>query len=453
MTAVPGALLQTWRQADIAEGFTLAAVGDLVLDSALSARLEARSPRLLELLRASDVTFGNFETTALDLASFDGWPEAQPGGTWFISNPEVPADLRRMGFNMVSRANNHATDWGVAGMRVTDTLLTAADIVHAGTGNSLAAARTARRLTIPAGRVTLVAATSTFPEISRAADPSGQVPGRPGVSALRTKRSIIVSEEQLEVLAAIRGPSALPPATKQGPDDAVTLADVRFVAGAHADLSHSGLTYTLHNGDRDAVMREIRQAKQTSDFTIFSLHAHEPGNGFAHPADFTPELAKTAIDTGADAVVCHGPHRLRGIEIHQGRPVFYSLGNFFFMQNTQYPLTPEAWTLAAAIPQTTTEAELIEHKRGTGMFADRACYESVVATSRFNRSGELATVELHPIELHWDGPRDADRGIPTLANPDAGQRILGKLRELSQQYGTDIQIHDGVGVIAVRPAR
>ena len=444
MTPVRGTLSKTWRLANVPEGFTLVTVGDLVLDSALSARLEARSPHLLELLRASDVTFGNFETTALDLATFDGWPEAQPGGSWFISTPEVPTDLRRMGFDMVSRANNHATDWGVAGMRATDALLTAAGIVHAGTGNSLAAARAARQLTVSAGRVALVAAASSFQETSRATDPSGTVPARPGVNALRAERSVIVSDEQLAVLADIRKPSA----GALWPDGAVTLAGTRFVAAAPSDLAQSGLTYTLHTRDRDAVLREIRQAKQTSDFTVFSLHAHEPGNGFAHPPTFMRELAKAAIDNGADAVVGHGPHRLRGIEIHRSRPVFYSLGNFFFMGNTQHPLTPDAWARAAADAQVTTEAELLEYKRATSAFADRVCYESVVAVSRFDGSGELVTVHLHPIELHWDGPRDADRGIPQLASEDAGNRILEELRELSRPYGTEIQVRDGLGVIA-----
>ena len=34
------------------------------------------------------------------------------------------------------------------------------------------------------------------------------------------------------------------------------------------------------------------------------------------------------IDAGADAVVGHGPHVLRGVEFYKGRPIFYSLGNF-----------------------------------------------------------------------------------------------------------------------------
>lgn len=38
--------------------------------------------------------------------------------------------------------------------------------------------------------------------------------------------------------------------------------------------------------------------------------------------------ARAVIDAGADAVVGHGPHVLRGVEFHRGRPIAYSLGNF-----------------------------------------------------------------------------------------------------------------------------
>jgi len=38
--------------------------------------------------------------------------------------------------------------------------------------------------------------------------------------------------------------------------------------------------------------------------------------------------ARAVVDAGADAVVGHGPHVLRGIELYRGRPIAYSLGNF-----------------------------------------------------------------------------------------------------------------------------
>ena len=51
-------------------------------------------------------------------------------------------------------------------------------------------------------------------------------------------------------------------------------------------------------------------------------------------ADFIIPMARRWIDAGADAFVGHGPHTLRAIEIYKGKPIFYSLGNFFFTYST-----------------------------------------------------------------------------------------------------------------------
>jgi hypothetical protein len=51
-----GKLSPAWRHANVRDGFTLASVGDLVLDDALALLLQARSPQLPALLRSADVT-------------------------------------------------------------------------------------------------------------------------------------------------------------------------------------------------------------------------------------------------------------------------------------------------------------------------------------------------------------------------------------------------------------
>ncbi|MEU9348996.1 CapA family protein [Streptomyces sp. NPDC048278] len=450
-----GTLSPSWRDAGVRDGFTLAAVGDLVLDDALAPLLETRSPRMLELLRSADMTFGNFESTAVDPATFGGWPEAESGGSWLISTPRVPADLRRIGFDMVSRANNHTTDWGVAGMRATDRLLTEAGIVHAGTGDTLADARAPRFLTTPAGRVSLVSVASRFEAMSRAADPLGRVPGRPGVNALRTTRHIAVPAARLRELALIR--DALPPGSVRASvleadrrDDTVTLFGTRYTAkpgtGPHPDDVE--FRFTVDESDRREVLHAVRQAKQTSDFTIATMHTHEPGNYSQDPPDFLPLIAREAIDNGADAFIGHGPHQLRGIEVYRGRPIFYSLGNFFFMENTQQPLTPGAYDKDAPHPGE-TEAEFLERKRVHGVFGEQIWYESVIALSQYDSRGTLHAVELHPAELHWEGPRDADRGIPRLADPPIADRILQRLQRLSKPFGTEITIKDGIGHLSL----
>ncbi len=47
---------------------------------------------------------------------------------------------------------------------------------------------------------------------------------------------------------------------------------------------------------------------------------------------FLETFSRRCVDAGADAVIGHGPHELRGIEIYHGAPIFYSLGNFLLRQ-------------------------------------------------------------------------------------------------------------------------
>ncbi|MBU3659559.1 MAG: CapA family protein [Flavobacteriales bacterium] len=53
----------------------------------------------------------------------------------------------------------------------------------------------------------------------------------------------------------------------------------------------------------------------------------------SEPQPFERELAKKLIDIGAGGVIgCH-PHRIGGFELHNGKPIVYSLGNWMFKQN------------------------------------------------------------------------------------------------------------------------
>ena len=54
-----------------------------------------------------------------------------------------------------------------------------------------------------------------------------------------------------------------------------------------------------------------------------------------YPEDYQKTLARQYIDAGADAVIGSHPHVLQGIEYYQGKPIFYSLGNFIF-NNSAY---------------------------------------------------------------------------------------------------------------------
>ena len=59
------------------------------------------------------------------------------------------------------------------------------------------------------------------------------------------------------------------------------------------------------------------------------------------PEEYQKSLARQYIDAGADAVIGAHPHVLQGIEYYQGKPIFYSLGNFIFANRTYETMMAE----------------------------------------------------------------------------------------------------------------
>lgn len=420
----------------IADGFTFAAVGDIIYLRPMLSTLEARAPEMLKIMRAADVTFGNFEQTVFHLPTFKGYPQATSGGTWMLGDPGVIDDIVDMGIDIVSHANNHATDWGVEGLIETLDRLDAAGVVNAGTGRNLSGARAPRYHDSAAGRIGLVAASSTFPAMSRAGDPIGEVPGRPGVNALRTERIGIVSPADLAVLARVAG-------TREGA--AVKLNGVGYRAAADA-ASPPVIEYVVDTRDEAANLLAIRQAKQNGNFAVYSLHNHEPGNASQTPAAFAVDFAHKVIDAGGDAFVGHGPHQLRGIEIYKGRPIFYSLGNFAMMNNSLDAVPADMYDQYGVAPGTATTPELLAARNAVS-FGDTTLFESVIAVSRFV-GGRVAEIRLYPIDLGVE-TQGAMRGVPMMADATVGRRILERLQRLSQPFGTTIAIDKGVGIIRI----
>jgi poly-gamma-glutamate synthesis protein (capsule biosynthesis protein) len=83
--------------------------------------------------------------------------------------------------------------------------------------------------------------------------------------------------------------------------------------------------------DLDAMLADIRAAKEQCDLLSVSCHWGLHGVKGAL-AMYQPEVAHKAIDAGADFIIGTHPHRLKAIEAYQGKPIFYSLGNFCFDQ-------------------------------------------------------------------------------------------------------------------------
>jgi hypothetical protein len=98
----------------------------------------------------------------------------------------------------------------------------------------------------------------------------------------------------------------------------------------------------------------VDSVRGTVDLLVVTFHGGAEGARALHVPEAAESLgreprgdlrawARAVIDAGADAVVGHGPHVLRGIEYYQDKPIAYSLGNF---------LTYRGFNLAGPLGQT-----------------------------------------------------------------------------------------------------
>lgn len=316
--------------ADTEGNLSLALTGDAIITRKMSVFEEPGFLEMRQILTDATAAFTNLEVL------FHDWgegvvPQEESGGTYMQADPGLAGELAWLGFDMVSRANNHTMDYGVGGMRATTRAVEEAGLVHAGAGENLALARAPGYLETPGGRVALISVASTFDDPMMAGRQRKDLGGRPGLSPLRYSRTFTVPRERVVQLQEIedgmwgRSGSTEP----AGVPDTIGFLGETFAAGEDYSSSTS-----VHPGDLEAILHEIRAADRQADWVVVSSHTHEGADGRDVPAEFLVEFSRRAVEAGADVVVGHGPHVLRGIEIHQGRPILYSLGNFIFQNET-----------------------------------------------------------------------------------------------------------------------
>jgi poly-gamma-glutamate synthesis protein (capsule biosynthesis protein) len=82
-----------------------------------------------------------------------------------------------------------------------------------------------------------------------------------------------------------------------------------------------------HRDDLAAMQADIRAAKQQADLVFVSQHW---GIHFVRAviADYEHDVARAAIEAGADAIIGGHPHIIKGCQVIHGKPVFHCLCNF-----------------------------------------------------------------------------------------------------------------------------
>jgi poly-gamma-glutamate capsule biosynthesis protein CapA/YwtB (metallophosphatase superfamily) len=426
-----------WSQKPYEEDtFTMALTGDSIITMRLSVYREPEFLKMIELIRSADVAFTNLEMLFHD---YEPYPMHESGGTYMRAAPAMAKELAWAGFDMVSRANNHTGDYGVLGMRLTTKYTAEAGLLQAGTGESLAEAREAKFLETAKARVALISCASYFKEHSRAGKSRGDIPARPGLNPLRYSTVHEVTPEELEVLRRILERAGLQP-PKSGSE--LKFFDHDFVVGDKPEVRT-----TLHQEDLEEIASVVQNASRLADLTIVTIHAHEGDGDRSVPAKFLPPFARAMIDAGADVFVGHGPHVLRGIEVYKGKPIFYSLGNFIYQNQTLLRLPYENYERyklgSNAHVADFNDARYDFGRKGRPVTPE--IWESVIAVPSW-RGKELIEIRLYPVSLGF-GKFRTKRGRPMFADPDLSIKIIEDLKRLSKPFGTTIDLREGIGIV------
>jgi poly-gamma-glutamate synthesis protein (capsule biosynthesis protein) len=314
-------------------------------------------------------------------------------GRGFLTPPEALDALKAFGFNLFALSGNHAFDLKATGIHNTIREADSRNMVHAGTGSTLAEATAPGYLHTPKGTIALVASASGLiaPVASAMAD-------RPGVNELH----IDAAGRQNEATEDLPG----------APEN------------------------TPNQEDSQRILQSIRDARKNADLVIVYQHNHVFGNksfttifteGLPErlaPNDWLKKWTHAEVDAGADIIVMHGAPLLHGMEVYHGRPIFYDLGNFIYN-----------------LPPTLTYID------------EPMNWESAVAYVEF-QGKSLRSITFRPLTLNNVGEGQPDihnqytnnqfldtRGLPTPATGARATYILQRLADASKPFGTVIEVN------------
>ncbi len=197
-----------------------------------------------------------------------------------VAQPIGMADLyTNAGFDGVTMANNHAYDSGPEAMVDTVDLFRSRGIQVTGAGRDFLDASRPVILEKDGMRIGYLGCTSVGK--ADAGD------GKPGVFNVK-----------VDVIYEHRGAHA-PVRIRTAPEQQGLDRLLETVRKVRAEVDHLVVAY--HSG-------VIRLPRVIADYQIAVTHA--------------------LIDAGADMIVCHAPHIPKGIEVYNGKAIFYSLGVF-----------------------------------------------------------------------------------------------------------------------------
>ena len=280
-----------WSGSFSGRAATVLLVGDINIEQRAdpaSAFLHVR-----QTLNRADLVYGNLEGLLVPSEGNDKDIPDKSG--WQRMGPEAVEALKAGNIKVVGVANNVA--YGPANIMKSLAVLDKSGILHTGDGANIDAAHRPAIVEVKGIRIGFLQYTAKwYLEEQQIATTT-----TPGVARIKSQDGASIDPGDLKRLRD--DIQALRP-----------LVDIVIVSSHNRDGSSRPLA-APGTGTREADPRAL-----TAPITL--------GPSFSQAEGYEKELAHAAIDAGADIVYGHGSHVLQGVEIYQGEPVMYCLGNF-----------------------------------------------------------------------------------------------------------------------------
>lgn len=271
--------------------FTIAALGDIMIQQRPD---EGDIASVSELLEPYDLVIGNVDLVVSPLGT--------PTQKWVnLNGPrELAKDIKAMGIDAVSMANNHSMDFRAEGMLDACLAYDDAGVIHAGAGVNLAAASAPALIPVGNRTVAFLSIACTLPPESAAG------PNWPGIAPLPVHQA-----PEFEASIMLEQPGS--------------------VARSKTWVDEEALA---------RVTNDIALAREQADIVIVSLHCGVPAPWRAPSQamlqDYEQPVCHALIDAGADAIIGNHAHELHGLEMYNDRPIAYCLGNFWIASLSDY---------------------------------------------------------------------------------------------------------------------
>ncbi|MFI3243460.1 MAG: CapA family protein [Akkermansia sp.] len=426
---------------------TISFSGDVLLSQRIPAAGYEGREELKQLLQTHECNIANLETT---VHRSEGYPESFPGGGYAMADPLCLKDLKDMGFNFFSAANNHAMDYGHGGLLATMKYLKDYELPYAGIGANLSEASRPAYFETSAGRVALLGITSSFHDSYAEGHQNKDLQGRPSVAPLKHKAIYELSGEHFDALQEIAHATGINSYHNRAVKSGYLVASDNFKFGSYEfKRGRENKVNTYPNPqDLQRTLNAIDDAKFKSDFVVISIHSHQiKGENRWLSPDFITDFSKKCIEQGADVVICHGPHVMRGVEIYQNGVIFHGLGNLILQHEAADVLPEDFYQKYGENSHSVSGVAGIYNKRSKnatiGLATQPDVWKTIIVS--LTRDETKTAYKIHPIEVQLKGKKGM-QGLPKLSKDPS---ILKHLQELSSELGTQIHIADNIGTITI----